>query len=101
MSKDAKCAAGHGAARKDEPCGLVFREISVGVIVVYVTVEQARGTRKTMSLAANNREVNSIFGSSIENVLVGGAFDGAASFGRFQDNPKAPLLCHLGLDATN
>ena len=96
VGEDAKFAAGHGAAEKDEAGGLVFGKIRVRVIVLYDAFEQTCGAGEAAALAADDGKVDSVGGGGVEDVFARAAIDGAGPFRRFQDDSKAPLLGHIG-----
>jgi hypothetical protein len=99
VGENAKVAASHRAAEKDEAGGLVFGEVRVGTVVFNAAFEQTSGTGEAAALAADDGKVDSVSSGGVEDVLGGAASDGAGAFGCFEDHLKAPLLGHMRLDA--
>ena len=95
----ANFAARHGAAEQDETSRFVLRKIQVGMVVLYHALEQTPSAGNAASLSADKGKVYAVRRRSIEDVFIGAAIDGAATFGRFKDDAKAPLLDHIRFDA--
>jgi hypothetical protein len=99
MCEQAKFAARHRTAEKDEAGRLVFGEIGVGMVVFHDAFEQTSGAGEAAALAADDGEVDPVICRGVEDVFAGSAIDAADALGCFENDTESPLLRHAMFDA--